>query len=415
MAQHRYWQGSPAYSRLSTKFGSSSEDSARALHAALNFVHPTISVIQFGALQARHSNQIPILSLAEYARFSSLRRLLHYARTPVAEVASAVKAEPFVSIVMPALNEERYISAAIASIVPQSDSIQYELLVVDGGSTDATRAIVERIAESNARVRLIANDKRIQSAAMNIAAKLADPRSRYLVRADCHLQYPEGFVERCIKGLSAKQAASIVVPMRTEGTSCMQKAIAAAQNSRLGNGGSAHRRPGWSGFVDHGHHAAFNRNTFLELGGYDETFTHNEDAEFDKRLVQTGNRIYLDSEATVTYFPRSDLRALAKQYFSYGWGRASTLLKHKFFPRARQLLPVAVLLACIVALGLAVVDLRALLIPAAYVSLSLIWGASLAIAERDTCLVLSGIAAVVMHMSWAVGFLVRLLQPRFLR
>jgi hypothetical protein len=34
---------------------------------------------------------------------------------------------------MPALNEERYISAAIASIMPSSQEVQVELLVMDGG------------------------------------------------------------------------------------------------------------------------------------------------------------------------------------------------------------------------------------------------------------------------------------------
>jgi succinoglycan biosynthesis protein ExoA len=326
------------------------------------------------------------------------------------EAGTDVESMPFVSIVMPALNEERYISQAIASIIPKSGSLLYELLVVDGGSTDDTRKIVEGIAASNPRIRILGNTKRIQSAAVNIAARLADPRSNYLVRADCHLRYPEGFVERCIGELSSKNVASVVVPMRTEGTTCMQRAIAAAQNSRMGNGGSAHRIQGQSGFVDHGHHAAFDRKTFLELGGYDEEFTHNEDAEFDKRLVGSGKRIYLDSHATVTYYPRASLGSLARQYFRHGAGRASTLLKHRTIPKMRQILPVAVLLGCAGSLALSFFHPLFLAFPFAYGASCILWGIGLAMRRREACLALSGIAAIVMHMSWGCGFLKSLLK-----
>jgi succinoglycan biosynthesis protein ExoA len=319
-------------------------------------------------------------------------------------LATIADSKSFVSIIMPALNEERYISAAIASIIPRSPEVQFELLVIDGGSTDRTREIVQAAAASDPRVRLIFNEKKIQSAAVNLGARVADARAQYLVRADCHMSYPEGFVARCVNQLAAMRVSSVVVPMRAEGTTCLQRAIAAAQNSRLGNGGSAHRRSGQSGLVEHGHHAGFDRRVFLDLGGYDERFTHNEDAEFDKRLVQSGRHIYLDAEAMLTYYPRSDFVSLARQYFKHGAGRASTLLKHRSVPGIRQMLPVAALLACLISLPLAIVHPVFLAVPASYVGLCVAWGLVLAAQQRQACLALSGPAAVIMHMSWAVGF-----------
>lgn len=325
-------------------------------------------------------------------------------------MAAMSDAKPFVAIIMPALEEERFIAEAIASIVPQTDGLDYELLVVDGGSTDRTRSIVEGLAASDPRIRVIVNDKKIQSAGVNIGARLADPRARFMVRADCHVRYPEGFVARCVARLATGEAASVVVPMRTEGETCLQKAIAAAQNSRLGNGGAAHRLPRRSGFVEHGHHAAFDRDTFLELGGYDESFTHNEDAEFDRRLLAAGKRIYLDVDATVTYYPRSDLPSLARQYFRHGRGRANTILKHRAVPRLRQVLPVVVLVCLLLSLALAVLDPIWLGFAALYVAVCIGWGGILALQGSDPCLALSGIAAIVMHLSWGAGFLARLVQ-----
>lgn len=315
---------------------------------------------------------------------------------------------PFVSIAMPALNEERYIADAIRSIKPTTDAFDWEIIVLDGGSTDRTRAVVEGLAHREPRIHLVANERRIQAAAVNIAARRADPRAQYLVRADCHATYPQCFVETCVERLLEKRTASIVVPMIASGRGCMQMAIAAAQNSRLGNGGSAHRSGGWSGFVDHGHHAAFDRKAFLELGGYDETFPCNEDAEFDRRLTTSGRRIFLDGAIPVEYFPRDRFRSLARQYFAYGRGRARTVLKHGAWPRLRQIAPVGVLLGCLASLAATPADPRFLSLPFLYVFACLAWGAALALKEARLCIVLSGFAAIVMHMSWGAGFIVEL-------
>jgi succinoglycan biosynthesis protein ExoA len=318
-------------------------------------------------------------------------------------------ARDFVTICMPALNEERYIAAAIASVLPADDDIDYELLVLDGGSTDHTRAIVETLAARNGKIRLVANERRLQAAALNLAARVADQRSTVLIRADCHSRYPRGFAAGCLATLRAEKCASVVVSMRTMGRSCMQRAIASAQNSVLGNGGSAHRRETRSRFVDHGHHAAFDRGTFLRLGGYDEAFASNEDAELDLRLARAGDRIYLDERLAIDYFPRDTLRGLARQYRKYGWGRASTLLKHGQRPKLRQVAPAIVFATCITSLAAAVVDPHALIVPVAYAGLCLGWGLYRAAATRSPCEALAGPAAMVMHMSWGAGFIFRLL------
>jgi succinoglycan biosynthesis protein ExoA len=324
----------------------------------------------------------------------------------------APRTKPFVSIIMPALNEELHIRDAVTSVLPDADIVDYEIMVADGGSTDRTCNIVLEIAGANPRVRLLHNSKRIQSAGVNLGAVSAHPDASYLLRADCHFQYPKGFAERCVATLEMHEVASVVVPMVTVGSTCMQEAFAAAQNSRLGNGGSAHRSIGKSGLVEHGHHAAFRRDVFLQLGGYDESFTHNEDAEFDRRLVMLGERIYLNSELAVTYYPRTSFKSLARQYWWHGWGRAGTMIKHAVVPRLRQVLPPIVLITCALAAALSLLDGRFLAVPALYVAACLGWGFALAAKNRRICLAASGLAAIVMHMSWASGFLTKVWRSR---
>ena len=69
--------------------------------------------------------------------------------------------KPFVSIIMPALNEEYYIEAAIRSVLPRAGPIDYELLVMDGGSTDRTEAIVATLRAENDRITFLHNPRRI--------------------------------------------------------------------------------------------------------------------------------------------------------------------------------------------------------------------------------------------------------------
>ena len=110
--------------------------------------------------------------------------------------------------------------------------------------------------------------------------------------------------------------------MVSAGAGVFQRLNAATQNSRIGNGGSKHRRRGAGEFVDHGHHALMEIAAFRALGGYDPDFTHNEDAELDHRLRGAGHRIWLTGRTEITYFPRAGLAPLARQYFSTSGGAA---------------------------------------------------------------------------------------------
>lgn len=317
----------------------------------------------------------------------------------------------FLTLAVPVLNEATYIGACLQGLLAQIDPALTEILVLDGGSTDDTCAIVRDVAAHFPCVRLVHNPKRLQSAACNLAARLADRRSSVLMRADAHALYPPGFVRACLAALAGSGAGSVVVPMHTKGAGGFQRAVAAAQNSRLGNGGAAHRAGTASGFVDHGHHAAFDLAAFRRIGGYDEDFSHNEDAEFDQRVARAGGRVWMCREAAITYFPRATPWQLAQQYARHGAGRARTLQRHRLLPRPRQMVPPAVLAASLASLAVAPIAPAALAVPALYVAACLAWGALAALRSRDPWLLATGVAAVIMHMAWSVGFLRQSMRP----
>jgi len=311
----------------------------------------------------------------------------------------------FVTVVMPTFNEQPFVGAALDSLLRGNPDVLMEILVLDGGSADRTRAIVRAYAASDTRIRLIINAGRYQSTGVNRGVAAADPRSSIVVRADCHASYPVGFLAACLQPFSDPRIVSVVVPMVTEGRTCFQRAVAASQNSRLGNGGAADRTIGASRFVEHGHHAAFRRTVFQDLGGYDETFSHNEDAELDLRIRASGGLIWLAADAAIRYFPRATPGTLARQYFRYGQGRAKTLLKHRILPNLRQTIPLALGATNLGALLLApFTGPLPLVIPAGYVCICFSRGMYRAAITRDPCLSAEGVSHVIMHHSWALGF-----------
>lgn len=311
--------------------------------------------------------------------------------------------------VIPTLNEARHIEACIRSLMTGEDRLrEVPLTVVDGGSTDETVEIVKRMMREFPNLRVLHNPLRLQSAAINLAAdEHGTKETRYLVRCDAHSIYPDNFIIDVADALETTQAASVVVPMDAAGETCFEKANAWIVDTPLGSGGSAHRGGRKSAFVDHGHHAGFDMAVFQMIGGYDETFSHNEDAEYDDRLVQAGGRIYLDADIRIQYVPRGTIRSLARQYFNYGKGRARTVLKHKRHLKIRQAVPIMALLGSLFGLLAAPFYWPALVLPLGYASLLALASLAVMAWKRSWCGALAGIASGTMHMSWAAGFLVQ--------
>ncbi|NBO18384.1 MAG: succinoglycan biosynthesis protein exoa, partial [Proteobacteria bacterium] len=156
-------------------------------------------------------------------------------------------------------------------------------------------------------------------------------------------------------------------------------------------------------WVDHGHHALMRIDAYKSVGGYDESFSHNEDAELDTRLIKTGKRIWLTAKTSLIYYPRAAALPLFRQYRGYGSGRVRNLLKHKTKPKLRQMLPVAVFPAFVLALLSPVCFVFALPL-LAWAGLCLAYGMHIARKAKDPVLALSGPAAMIMHFAWSLGF-----------
>jgi succinoglycan biosynthesis protein ExoA len=308
-----------------------------------------------------------------------------------------------VLIVVPSLNEEAHIESVIASLQADHRCSEALIVVSDGGSSDRTVAIVERIATLDPRVRVLTTDQRLNtSASVNRAVECFGGGRTWLVRLDAHAGYPQDYASRLVAKAIETGASSVVTPMFTRGDRCFQRAAAAAQNSFLGTGGSAHRLPNRAGWVEHGHHALFDLEPFRQLGGYDDNLNFNEDAEFDRRLIKSGGRIWLADDLVITYFPRSNTISLFHQYVKQGRGRAHTFFRHGGRKHIRHFILPSI--APIVILGFLAPLYWPLAVPgSAWMCSCLLYGFILGIRQKDICAAASGYTAIIMQLAWSLG------------
>jgi succinoglycan biosynthesis protein ExoA len=324
-----------------------------------------------------------------------------------------VKLKFNVVIAVPVLNEAGAIEGVVQNLLDSSADLQSCVVVVaDGGSHDGTPDIVRNRFGDHERVKLLHNPGKLQSAGVNLCVQeFAHPQG-VLIRCDAHSDYQADFITRLLTTLNDTGADSVVVPMDSVGFSCLQKAVAWVSDTPLGSGGAAHRGGHVKGFVDHGHHAAFKVASFIHAGGYDPTFSHNEDGEFDNRLRARGGRIYMDSDIRLKYFPRDSLIKLFRQYFNYGCGRSRTVRRHPGSIRLRQMAVPLHLILLLTSLALLPVSGVFGLWPLTYLFVLTIYSLMITAKRKSACGLLAGPAAFAMHTGWALGFFYGFLAVR---
>ena len=240
------------------------------------------------------------------------------------DVPLVVPARPLVSIVIPCLNEERYIVPLLDSLAAQdygSDGI--EVIVADGGSTDRTRELVADYPGPFARLELVDNPLRITVAGLNAGMDAA--------RGDCwiiigaHSRVRADFVRASVEALQRTGAACVGGPIETIGEGTVGKAIAAAMSSPFGVGNAKFRYADEEGEVDTVPFGCYHRRVWEVVGRFDESVDGADEDSYNARLIEAGGKIRLVPAIRSSYFPRRTLRALAKQYWEYGAAKGTLL------------------------------------------------------------------------------------------
>jgi len=322
-----------------------------------------------------------------------------------------------ISVIVPCFNEEGNIRACLESLLDDFTKETCEVIIVDGMSTDGTRRIVEEFQEKYDNIVMLSNPERLQAHALNIG--IQHSRGRIIVRIDAHSVYPKDYVERCVQLLEEASAENVGGVMAPVGKTPFEEAVAIAMRHPLGIRSARDHGTTFKGYVDTVYLGTFRRDVFKKVGYFDPRAHPNEDGEMNLRIQNAGGKIFMDGSLEVRYGPRGSLRALARQYYIYGKGRAYTTLKHKKITAYRQVSPVPLVLGIGFSFGMAPFFKYSLVFPGIY----LVSVLAMSVLVRDVKDVrvrcLCPLVFMTMHLSYGVGFIVRVLKemvgPRTLR
>ena len=326
---------------------------------------------------------------------------------------------PAVAVVMPVLNEENYLEAAVLAILSQDYQGPIQVVLALGPSTDRTNEVAARICAGDSRVSSVSNPSGRTPEGLNAA--LAATTQEIVVRVDAHSELSDGYIRLAVETLQRTGADNVGGIMGAHGVTKFEKAVAAAMTSPLGVGSASFHTGGTEGPAETVYLGVFKRSALERVGGYDPAFTRAQDWEMNYRIRTTGGTVWFNPDLFVTYRPRPNVFKLAKQYFEYGSWRHEVMRRHPDTRRTKSALryfapPLAVVLIVIGKILGSIgfvrnnfYDKDSVLIwgyvfAFGYLALTLVSSLTLVKRARAGSLWLP-IVLMTMQMSWGIGFL----------
>jgi glycosyltransferase involved in cell wall biosynthesis len=307
-----------------------------------------------------------------------------------------------ISVILPVLNEEKYLEDAVKAILAQQYDGKIEVILAIGPSQDKTLEIAHQLHMNDPRVVIVDNPTGRTAAGLNLA--IASSQYSIIVRVDGHSNIPSNYCQLVSEILESTGAVNAGGVMAAEGRSLFERSVARAMRSPLGVGASRFHTGGGAGEVDTVYLGAFRKEALLAVGGYDERFTRAQDWELNFRLRQAGGVVYFDPRLIVTYRPRSTIKALAKQYFEYGRWRRVVSRRHQGTINYRYLAPPLTVVATTVSLLLGWLISAVFFLPALFYAVFILIASGVIGKSMGEILCLPTVL-LTMHISWGLGFL----------
>ena len=209
------------------------------------------------------------------------------------------------------------------AVLKQVFTREFEVIVVNDGSTDRTGKIAEAFVEEDKRFRLISQENSGPAGARNNGARNA--RNEIIVFLDSDCVPEKNWLEEMVKPFSDRNVAGVQGAYRSR-----QKELIAV----FGQIEIEHRyelmkksrKVDWIGSYS----AAYKKSIFLEEGGFDEAYriASGEDPDFSYTLSENGYRLVFNQNAIVWHYHPASLPKYLRAKFYRGYWRVRLYRKH---------------------------------------------------------------------------------------
>jgi len=216
-----------------------------------------------------------------------------------------------VSVIIPCINEERYIGKCLDSLVSQDyPKEKMEVFVVDGMSEDRTREVINKYVEKYSFFKLLDNPKKFTPFALNTGIR--NSKGEIIIRMDAYATYIKDYISKCVKYSKEYGADNIggTVKIIPKTNTLIAKTIALSLSNPFGVG-NAYYKSGYSGqpkWVDTVFGGCYKRGIFAKIGLFNENLVRSQDMEFNLRLKRAGGKILLVPDIVSYYYPKSNLK-----------------------------------------------------------------------------------------------------------
>lgn len=322
-----------------------------------------------------------------------------------------VKAHPFVSVIIPCRNEEKFISRCLDSMIQQTYPKKFlEILVIDGMSTDQTAKIIKSYVRQFDFIKYMPNPKIINPAALNLG--IENSQGDFIMLQGAHSACAKDFIVQCLaaaKKYRVDNVGGLVQNLPSKST-LISQSIALALSSPFGAGNALYKtgvdKPK---FVDTVFGGFYKRKVFDKIGLFNEKLIRSQDIEFNLRLKKAGGRILLDPKIRCSYYARARLKEFIKHNFLNGIWAILPFKFSRIVPVTwRHLIPLCFVLAMIGSLLLIPVSIIFLklffLITVTYLIFNFYYTMVIARQKKDLkyCLTLPLVFATL-HISYGLG------------
>lgn len=225
------------------------------------------------------------------------------------------------SLIIPAYNAEKTISACLESALNQSlPQDQYEIIVVDDGSTDNTPDIIRKYPT----VRLIQQDNQGPAAARNRGAEQAKAGILVFTDSDCELDFD--FLKRIISPIEKNQE---IVGVQGSYKTRQSEFIACFGQVEIEIRYKKMAKNRYTDFIG-SYAAAYRKDIFQDYNGFDIGFplASGEDTEFSYKLHKDGHKMFFNPSAVVFHNHPSRLWDYLRTKFYRGYWRIRLYKKH---------------------------------------------------------------------------------------